>query len=676
MDKLKRLSLRREINDIPKIIDEIKDTMTIMKIKNIIMLEKEQIKYLHNTLPEEYKIKNLLNDNELFYSLYKKINIDLSNRYRKLKSGKCVEFNNKCNKSSWLYDSGAGEHFANDKSLPLNINKTMEIKIIKFENLLDNNSIKEFNYGITQLSYTEVLEIIKNTSHASNKKRSITNFGNMIIYSDKEFQNWTPLKDTELQKMSTVFQNHYNQETSKRFKHRLKYFYVLCNNFTLRYRDLHEIVDLIHHTLNTVTNNNLNEYCSKRPYETFLFARVRRKKTTRKPRFKINFPGGRAINVKEDKEGYTKTYHRQPVTPQQQAIINKRFKNGYSPFKDFIQGRFQLTEDSIYDKAKWVWRSVNSLNYIMKLWSAVPDPDGGQTPGALTETNVTSAYKYGQDQSIYINEFKYRYEIYNPTNYDMNLVIYDIVYKTDSDYQVKSSYYESSSNYSNIANSTHQNPLALAFMGTAGQNVRYKPTTAITTGIADPTAKDYQDITLKPTENYPFNILCKIIKKHTYRLQPGASMTHKFIHKPKCLMNRGYFMYKYAKNLNAANTSGSSTTEADTRDIGLKDITSGCLFKVWGCVTGTSSTAHNEVVNLTGKLMFKEYVEVRWDVMDQKYTYTFVTKNDEYVPGSAMNKKFEIVSKDNIVVAQEVNTDNTNNDPTHGTSTSGSGGNV
>ncbi|OUM58776.1 hypothetical protein PIROE2DRAFT_15880, partial [Piromyces sp. E2] len=38
------------------------------------------------------------------------------------------------------------------------ITKEMENKILKFENLLDNNSIKEFYYGITQLSYTEILE--------------------------------------------------------------------------------------------------------------------------------------------------------------------------------------------------------------------------------------------------------------------------------------------------------------------------------------------------------------------------------------------------------------------------------------------------------------------------------------------------------------------------------------
>ncbi|OUM64020.1 hypothetical protein PIROE2DRAFT_9323 [Piromyces sp. E2] len=344
-----------------------------------------------------------------------------------------------------------------------------------------------------------------------------------------------------------------------------------------------------------------------------------------------------------------------------------QFKNGYSPFKESIQGRFQLTTDAVYNKAKWIWRTVNSLNYIQKIWKSVPEPDGDQAPGATIATG-SDYYKFGQDQSVYINAFKYRYEIYNPTNYDMNLVIYDIVYKIDTDYHVKNAYYENDSSRENYSTTDTQNPMSLMFAGTSYGNIRYSETSGQSVGISDPTAKIIQDITLKPTESYPFNIHCKIIKKHTYRLQPGASMTHKFIHKPKCLLNRGYYMYKYAKNLNAVDVVSNTNQEAATRDIALKDITSGCLFKVWGCVTGTSSSDHNEVVNLTGKLMFKEYVEVRWDVMDSKYTYTFVTKKDDYDPSASMNKKFVVVTKNNIVLA-EVDADPANNNepPTSGT---------
>jgi len=257
-------------------------------------------------------------------------------------------------------------------------NGEMENKIIKLENFLDNKFIKEFYDSISQLSYTEMLEVIKHslkynlknikylsspywleynnifyisyfsciksTSYASNKKRSINDFNHMIIYSDKYFKNWKPLKDSKLKELSVVFQNHYNKETSKRINHRMKYVYILCNDFTLRYRDLRndlnfyskknttfknlrninrgrninnfydkkeliemliysicfddlekeltfienykeisvsdiytllknnkeEIIDLIKYILNTVTNNDIHEYCCKRPHQTFL----------------------------------------------------------------------------------------------------------------------------------------------------------------------------------------------------------------------------------------------------------------------------------------------------------------------------------------------------------------------------------------------------------------------
>lgn len=245
------------------------------------------------------------------------------------------------------------------------------------EKLLDNNLSNEFYDNISKLTYTNILEIlkyslkfdlkniknllypywlkykglfyifyfssIKNTSYASNKKRSINDFNNIIIYSDSKFENWTLLKDDELKNLSIIFQKHYNEETSKRINHRMKYVYILCNDFTLRYRDLcnnlnlystkkdennlrninrgrsidnfydkkeliellvysvcfdnleselsftknykeisvsditsllinniNEYTDLIEHILSTVTNNNIDEYCCKRPHQTFL----------------------------------------------------------------------------------------------------------------------------------------------------------------------------------------------------------------------------------------------------------------------------------------------------------------------------------------------------------------------------------------------------------------------
>ena len=400
-------------------------------------------------------------------------------------------------------------------------------------------------------------------------------------------------------------------------------------------------------------------------------ARRRRpiRKTGRKKRFIINFPGGRAINIKEDREGFTKTYHRQPVTPQQQKIINKRFKNGYSPFKDFIESKFQLTADGIVDQAKWVWRTINTLDYIVKMWQAYPQP--GDTVGNISTTGANT-YSYGQDQAIYINQFSYRYEIYNPTNYDMNLVIYDIVYKDDTEYKSNNAYIDDlAHDKSNENSNSNNNPIALIYEGLYGKNAYFGDGTGSSVpygGLSQSTAKTITDITLKPTESYPFNIKCKIIKKHTYRLQPGASMVHKFIHKPKCLLNRGYWAYKYGKNLNASPTGTSpNQVPANTRNIALKDITSGCLFKVWGCITGTGATTgdnkHVEVCNLSGKIMIKEQITAKWDAMDQKFTYTFKTDNAPMTFTTDIKNKLEVITKANVKLAMDVDQTSTNNDP-------------
>lgn len=392
------------------------------------------------------------------------------------------------------------------------------------------------------------------------------------------------------------------------------------------------------------------------------------KKTGRKKRFIINFPGGRAINIKEDREGFTKTYHRQPVTPQQQKIINKRFKNGYSPFKDFIESKFQLTTDGVVDKAKWIWRTVNTLDYIVKMWQAYPQP--GDAVGTIS-TTAANTYAYSQEQAIYINQFSYRYEIYNPTNYDMNLVIYDLVYKDDTDYKADNAYIDGSTETLNTAFNSNNNPIALISEGLGHKNAYLGDGTGSSVnyaGVSDPNAKDIEDITLKPTESYPFNIKIKIIKKHTYRLQPGASMVHKFIHKPKCLLNRGYYAYRYGKNLNATPTGTSpNQTPAVTRNIAMKDITSGCLFKVWGCITGTGSssgdTRHLEVCNLSGKLMIKEQVTAKWDAMDQRFTYTFKTDNAPMTFTTDTKNKLEVITKANVKLAMDVDQLSTNNDP-------------
>lgn len=370
---------------------------------------------------------------------------------------------------------------------------------------------------------------------------------------------------------------------------------------------------------------------------------------------------GQAINVKNDKDGYSKTYRKQKVTKQQQKAINRRFKGQYSTFKDTFEDGFQETIPQVTGKCKWTWRCYNHLEYLgraFKYW-----PDEGTTAGAESGFVEYQSYQNSQTQAVYFNKFKTTYEIYNPTNYDMNLVIYDLVCKQDSTNSVMNANY----NYyqTTAAVSSHRDPIRCIQLGLDTQT-GYYPGGNIGTGavnlVSDPNQKDIYDITLKPTESYPFNIYWTIVKKHVYKLQPGATLTHVFIHKPKALFTRGYYAYRYGKD--------TSPNDGD-RQRGIKNITSGCLFKYWGQVAGTGDSTgtgpsgtgeysnmsqdHREVTTLSGRLMFKEYVDNQWYCMDPKYTYTWKTKISNYVPND--EEELDVVNDDSIKKADDADKD-------------------
>ena len=104
-------------------------------------------------------------------------------------------------------------------------------------------------------------------------------------------------------------------------------------------------------------------------------------------------------------------------------------------------------------------------------------------------------------------------------------------------------------------------------------------------------------------------------------------------------MTKGYFGYKYQPHLNNTATSN---------DIGIKDLTSGCLFKFWGQVAGSGNDSNKTyVTTLSGKLMFKETIDVKWYCIDEKYTYSFKTVKSQYSPTAEDIAKLEVVNDEN-----------------------------
>jgi len=373
------------------------------------------------------------------------------------------------------------------------------------------------------------------------------------------------------------------------------------------------------------------------------------KKAKKKP-FK-RYSSSRVINVANDKEFSSKSYKKLKVTKQQQKIINKRFKGGYSPFEDRVTNSFQFVSGTQFNQSKLIWRTGTGLDIIKKAFNHFPS-DTSVAGSALEATG--NQYIVAQEQSIYFNKFKLKYEIYNPCNFDINLVIYDIVYKCDTDDTVDNTYKNGISTAgiteTSTSADTKDDPISLMQRGLDSVQGRAETTSNSDSYIvAKPINGGITNIQSKPTDFYPFNIYCKIIKKHTYRLQPGATMSHTFVYNPKALINRGYMGYKYKEYF------GSS----DSKNLGIKDFTCGCLFKTWGQIDNsgsTSTSAMTEVTTVPAKIAFKEEISVKWYCMNSKYNYIFEQDNS-WAPEGEDRAKMEVVNDVNIKQMNSVNMD-------------------
>lgn len=370
--------------------------------------------------------------------------------------------------------------------------------------------------------------------------------------------------------------------------------------------------------------------------------KVRRWLRNKKP-YKV----AKLINVANNHEIEKKVVKVQKISNKQKNIVRKRFREGYSPFIDRKTTYLQLVSSNIYNSANWaaiVGLDVNEIYNYFKLF-----PNLSKSPG-VDDYKIGNQYFVSETQSLYIGNVVETLEIVNPTNYDVNLVIYDYVYKdnvVDTDIgpeQCQGASLESKS----------YGPLGLINKGLGRIN--------IDNGfeVADPTNLQFGKINLKPTDSYAFNVYCKIVKKTVYRLQPGASLKHVFIFKPKALINRGYFFYKF---FDSVSTNGI-----------MKDVTYGMILKTWGQIANsgndtTTGLTMDEVTNLAGNITFKRTKEVKWYAMDSKYTYI---KNEDtpWTPGESEHP--EVVNDESIRVAATMNLDPSDNNNQAQASTSGS----
>lgn len=342
-------------------------------------------------------------------------------------------------------------------------------------------------------------------------------------------------------------------------------------------------------------------------------------RTKRVKRLRVNYGG--TFNVKHDRDKWVTTFKKQKVTKQQQRRINRRFKNGQAtPYVVETENKFIDTTTQHTDEAKFMWFTHCGMAYLQQAFSHFKFGSNQDiTANVSTVTSQTST-NTAPNQAMYFSKCVSKYEIFNPTNYDMTVVIYDIVCKEDTRNENTSFMINSHENDLYELGTNTDNPISLWDRGYKAVKGRYNLDglgNADTIQVAKANINhDIWDIQGKPTDSYPFNIHYKIVKKRTFKLQPGANMHHKFVWRPKCLMSRGFYGYKYQDN--PIYTAG---VENGTPDIAIKNLTCGTLFKFYGQISGDTastlnSSGHSEmlnekaVTNLSGRLMVKEWTKI------------------------------------------------------------------
>lgn len=367
--------------------------------------------------------------------------------------------------------------------------------------------------------------------------------------------------------------------------------------------------------------------------------RLGRWKVRRWLRNKKPYKVAKLINVANNHEVEKKVVKVQKISNKQRNIVRKRFREGYSPFIDRNTTYLQSVSSDNYNNANWVSFIGLNVKEIYDYFSQFPY--GDKISGSNDEINE-SIYRVSETQSIYIGNVVETLEIANPTNYDVNLVVYDFIYKDnvvlyDINDEIEDGGQSKTSSYG---------PLGLIQKG-VNSNYLVEESGNRIYNVADPTnISGLQPINLKPTDSYPFNMYCKIVKKTVYRLQPGASLKHIFIIKPKALINRGYFGFKF------------QTSDSGIGKGAMKDVTYGMVCKTWGQIanSGNPLRGHDtEVTNLAGSITYKRTKEVKWYAMDSKYTY--IRNNDNAWTPTLHLEHPEVVNSESIKVASNMNLD-------------------
>lgn len=291
--------------------------------------------------------------------------------------------------------------------------------------------------------------------------------------------------------------------------------------------------------------------------------------------------------VRGSASGPTHTTTRMIVrkTPRKQKFLRKLFRT--NPLSTKYVNRFGFAWMGAGAASKTIWYSICHLkfNNIVKYMQTRPvTPDQNMN---ATSTVVMERQKIGNspDTFIYVGKCTFTYELYNPTNYNMIVWIYDLICKRDTPNGI---FYNDANNDQNSA------PEACMQKGSESM---FDNANNPTWTVGDPTVENtntyFNTIGMKPTDYHLFNTLWKVKGIKKIILPPTTGHIHTVVFNPKKKITQANLFYPHEF--------WSSTVKA-----GLGGLTQATLFGFQGqvAVENDQSTDNTTSIGtLPGKLL-------------------------------------------------------------------------
>lgn len=214
-------------------------------------------------------------------------------------------------------------------------------------------------------------------------------------------------------------------------------------------------------------------------------------------------------------------------TPRRQKFLRKLFRT--NPFKTMYVHRYGFAWMGASAASKTIWYSCTSLKfnnineYMKGRMAPQPNMYADISQSANNDTRATGNFP---DAYIYVGKCTYQYEIYNPTNYNITVFMYDLICKRDTPYDI--TYSDANNNYSSA-------PESMMVKSTVAQ--WQENNNANGWVIADPTIEGtdtyWNSIGMKPTDYHYFNTFWKVKGLKKIVLAPGESHHHRVVYNPK-----------------------------------------------------------------------------------------------------------------------------------------------